>query len=370
MTAARRILSDVVNFGRQYMRNVAGPFFAFAFPVLLILVFGAIFTSDDPAKITLPVQDLDEGMYSDVYLEILNATDIVDVEFISSEEDISEYIKDNSLAIALVIPESFTSDLMEIQAGNSTELVRLVIYGDETRSTYGMAVGAIQSAAVYLNYNLSGTAPLVSFETQSVASEEFNFMDFFLPGVVGIVVMTNSLFSMTSICAEYRNRGYFKLLATTRIAKWEWLVSKFIFFTLLLVCSLFVTYAVGIALFNMESSLTAISIVLIAAGAFLFVSMGMLLGVVVKDPESGAAAANAIGFPMMFLAGTFFPLESMPVYLQTIAKVLPLTYLNEGLRDTMVYANDGSALLNLAVLVIIALVFFVLSSRIMSWKEK
>jgi ABC-2 type transport system permease protein len=366
----KRILADVVNFGRQYMRNVAGPFFAFAFPILLILVFGAIFTTDDPAKITLPVQDLDEGVYSDVYLQILNGTGIVDIELISADEDISEYIKDNSLAIALVIPETFTSDLIEIQSENATGQVRLVIYGDETRSTYGMAVGAIHSAAEYMNYNLTGTTPLVFFETRSIVSEAFNYMDFFLPGVVGIVVMTNSLFSMTSICAEYRNRGYFRLLATTKIAKWEWLVSKFIFFTLLLIASLLLTYAVGIMVFNMESSLTPISLVLIAAGAFLFVSMGMLLGVVVKDPESGAAAANAIGFPMMFLSGAFFPLESMPVYLQTTAKVLPLTYLNEGLRDTMVYANNESALLNLAVLVVLGALFFVLASRLMSWKEK
>lgn len=366
----KRILADVVAFGRQYMRNVAGPFFAFAFPVLLVLVFGAIFTTDDPAKITLPVQNLDDGVYSDFYLENLSRTGIVNIEYIPAEENITEYIQDESLGIALVIPETFSHDLMEVLSGNATGQVLLVVYGDQTRSTYGMAIGAIHSAAEMMNYDLIGAYPLVTFEPRSVVSEAFNYMDFFLPGVVGIVVMTNSLFSMTSICAEYRNRGYFKLLATTNIAKWEWLVSKFIFFTLLLIGSLLITYAVGIAMFDMESSLTLISIVLIAAGAFLFVAMGMLLGVVIKDPESGAAAANAIGFPMMFLSGTFFPLESMPEYLQLVAKALPLTYLNEGLRDTMVYANNESALLNLAVLAVLGVVFFVLASRLMSWKEK
>jgi ABC-2 type transport system permease protein len=195
-------------------------------------------------------------------------------------------------------------------------------------------------------------------------------MDFFLPGVVGITVMTNSLFAMTSICAEYRNRGYFRLLATTKISKAEWLVSKFLFFTVLLIVSLIFTYAIGKAMFEMETSLTPISFVLIAAGAFLFVSMGMLLGVIIRDPESGAAVANAIGFPMMFLSGTFFPLDSMPEYLQLIAKAMPLTYLNEGLRDTMVYSNNESALLNLAVLAVIAVVIFVAASKFMSWKER
>ena len=60
----------------------------------------------------------------------------------------------------------------------------------------------------------------------------------------------------------------------------------------------------------------------------------------------------------------------MPQYLQLIAKVMPLTYFNEGLRDTMLYGNNESALLNLAVMAVIAIVFFALASRFMSWKEK
>jgi len=90
----------------------------------------------------------------------------------------------------------------------------------------------------------------------------------------------------------------------------------------------------------------------------------------VKDPESAVAIANVIGFPMMFLSGSFFPIESFPPFLQVAAKVLPLTYLNNGLRDTMVYGNSASSLINLGVIVVIGIVFAVLASRLMSWKEK
>ena len=79
---------------------------------------------------------------------------------------------------------------------------------------------------------------------------------------------------------------------------------------------------------------------------------------------------NAVGFPMMFLSGSFFPLEVMPGYLQAIAGVLPLTYLNNGLRDTMVYFNDGSAVINLVIVFAVGMIFFILASKLMSWKEK
>ncbi len=366
----KRVLADIVGFGKGYLRNVSGPFFAFAFPILLILVFGAIFTSDTVTRIALPVQDLDGGPLSDAYIQALNATGLVDIEMIPADVDIDEYIDDNSLPLALVVPEGFSAAIMELLSTNGSGEVSVILYGDQSRSTFATAVGAVDAAATYMNYNLTGSAPIVSFEVSQGGTDEFKFMDFFLPGVVGITVMTNSLFVMTSICAEYRTRGYFRLLATTKITKAEWLLSKFAFFTVLLIGSLVVTYAIGHALFDMETSLTPLSLVLIAVGTFLFVSLGMLLGVIIKDAESGVAVANAIGFPMMFLSGSFFPLESMPEYLRLVAKAMPLTYLNEGLRDTMVYSNDGSAMLNLAVLAVIAIVVFVAASKFMSWKER
>ena len=365
-----KILADLVGFGKTYLRNISGPFFAFAFPILLIFVFGAIFSGDEVSSVNLPIQNLDDGPHSVTYVELLRMTDIVDIETIPKDAAIHEYIDDNSLPLALVIPDDFSATIDEIIGGNGTGVATVTVYGDPTRSTYNIAVGAVDAAVKYLNNNLTGVEPIVAFEVSQGGADEFNYMDFFLPGVVGITVMTNSLFAMTSICAEYRNRGYFRMLATTKISKAEWLTSKFVFFTVMLIGSLVLTYAIGRALFDMETSLTLISLVLIAAGTFLFVSMGMLLGIIIRDPESGAAVANAIGFPMMFLSGAFFPLDSMPEYLQLVAKVLPLTYLNEGLRDTMVYSNNESAVLNLLVLAVIAVVFFVAASRLMSWKEK
>lgn len=365
-----RIMADIVSFGKQYTRNGIALFFAIAFPVLLILIFGAIFATSGSFSVTLPVQNLDDGPYSQVYLEILNSTNVVKIETVPAEVDIETYIDDNSLYIALVIPADFSEQVAAILSGNATGLVNVTLWGDPSRSTYGAVSSAVALSAVNMNYQLASAEPIVSFDTETVGSEDFGFMDFFLPGIVGLVVMTNTLYTITSICSEYKTRGYFKLLATTSIKKHEWLLSKFVFYTLLLFLSMVVTFAVGKAVFDMQASLTPMSFVFIAVGAFLFLSMGMLLGVIVKDPESAAAVANAIGLPMMFLSGTFFQLESMPAYMQAIASVFPLTYLNEGLRDTMVYGNNAGVLFNLSVLVVLSVVFFVLASKLMSWREK
>lgn len=95
----------------------------------------------------------------------------------------------------------------------------------------------------------------------------------------------------------------------------------------------------------------------------------MIIARFVKDEDAANAAASAVTFPMLFLAGTFIPLETMPDYLQTIAKFLPLTYLNYGLRDAMILGDTASALYNMAIVLIAGAIFFVIGSIITDWRE-
>jgi ABC-2 type transport system permease protein len=95
----------------------------------------------------------------------------------------------------------------------------------------------------------------------------------------------------------------------------------------------------------------------------------MLVGSVAKNPETAGVIGNIVTFPMMFLAGTFFPLSMMPGYLQTIARILPLFYVTEGLNNVMVFNNIPNALIDIVVLGIITAVIFVLAIKVFKWRE-
>ena len=95
----------------------------------------------------------------------------------------------------------------------------------------------------------------------------------------------------------------------------------------------------------------------------------MILTRVANEAESAAAAANFIMFPMMFLSGSFFPLELMPGFLQTIARLLPLYYVNEGLRAAMVSGRPRAALRDAAMIGAFAAVVFVLGVKTTKWEE-
>jgi ABC-2 type transport system permease protein len=97
--------------------------------------------------------------------------------------------------------------------------------------------------------------------------------------------------------------------------------------------------------------------------------MGFTIGSLVSEPETADAVTNVITNPMMFLSGVFFPVAAMPSFVQTIAKVLPLYYLANGLRDTIV-RNQGLAQVmpELGILLGVTGVLALISLRTFRWE--
>ena len=104
-----------------------------------------------------------------------------------------------------------------------------------------------------------------------------------------------------------------------------------------------------------------IGTMLLSAAAFS--SLGALISVSVKEVFEAQTLANAFRFPMMFLGGVFVPVASLPLWLRVVARVLPLTYAVEAMRAAMGDGDVPRAALDLLVLAVFALVFFVLASR-------
>jgi ABC-2 type transport system permease protein len=75
---------------------------------------------------------------------------------------------------------------------------------------------------------------------------------------------------------------------------------------------------------------------LLLLGIFSFVGLGIVITSFTKDQETAQMLMMTLMFPMMFLSGVFFPIESMPWYMQTVSRFLPLTYAADALRKVMV----------------------------------
>ncbi|GAA2503754.1 MULTISPECIES: ABC transporter permease [Actinomycetes] len=110
---------------------------------------------------------------------------------------------------------------------------------------------------------------------------------------------------------------------------------------------------------------------LLVLGVTAFLAMGLVVGSLANTPESVAAIANLVMVPMAFLSGSFFPDDLMPSWLRTVAKVLPLHYLNDGLTDAMGGRGDlGDIGLDCVGLIVFALIFGLIATRIFRWSNR
>ncbi len=368
-----RTLADLIAYGKQYLRSPVASFFTLAFPVVLLLVFGGVFGNPEQISLRVHVQNLDNGSdYSMDLVDYVSETG-VDIVPVDPRENLTNFIREHSIPAALQIPKGFHEEVGSAKAGNLTARPLVTLYGDTSSAAFQAIEGAVWGAVTRLNFVLADAIPVVSVENQGLpdgsAQESGSALGFFLPGIIGIMVLT-PIFMVSAISAEYRTRHYFKLMATTPLRKWEFLFSRTILIVALAFVSTLLIVLVAWLVFGEIFILTPIAIGLIAAGSVLFVAMGMALGNLAKEPEAASALANVVYFPMMFLTGTFFPLEIMPDFIQTTALFLPLTYFNNGLRDTLVFGNVSGALGNLAVVAVLAVVFFALSAWSLKWRAE
>ena len=364
MVSVKRILADLSVFRRQYLRNRTGFFFALVFPVILIGIFGAIFSGGSSGPITVYAQNQDSsGTIGTSFLQAMNSTNVVQVILIPSNQNLQDYLQSHSGAIGLLIPPNFSTDF---ENGNQ---VNVTVYSNPS-DTSGEAVLQITNGLIN-GFNLQrahGTAVL-GLQTQNTVSKSYSYIDFLVPGLIGFSILTSPMFSMVNISSDYKKSKFFKQLSLTPLTKGEWLTSKIIWYVALSLISFVLMAAIGVYAFGAHITLSPWILPFLLVGPMFFVSLGMLVGTVSKSVESAAVVGNIITFPMMFLSGTFFPISSMPQYLQTFAHVLPLFYVIAGLNNVMLYANYSAALLDIGVLVVLAAVVFALAVRFFKWRE-
>lgn len=363
------VFLDFIYNVRSWTRSRGTVFWSLLFPIMLILLFGAIFSGMGDSKYTLYVQDLDNTDLSETFVNILNQTGVVTIKNVTTNTTITEYIKDNDVKNLIVIPQGYKSDITRSYVDPSIK-VNLTYYFDPTEQQTTQVLRSIITSVVEgVNMQISQGRTIIGLNEESTITENFGFIDFFIPGMIGFTIMQQSIYGSIERNTKYRKDGILRKLLTTPITRSEWILAKMLFMLFLAFISTSVAIGVGILAFGIKVNINLLTIVIVISTSFLFSGIGMIIGRFVKEEETADMAAGAISFPMMFLAGTFFAVDSMPAVIQVIARVLPLYYVNEGLRNAMIYMKQTDALINAGIVLIFAAIFFIAGVVLTKWKE-
>lgn len=364
----RIVLANLVVRLRSLGREKSSIFFTIAFPVILVLVFGAIFAKPERATFDLSVQDLDQTSASLELIKYLGASGVFKPIAIPPEADSRQFVKEHKLNLLLIVPNGFAEvSGRRLGGGDSGAIVDLVYVYDPSSTSVTTKLSYLNAVLAATNEKMSGTRALMQLSGRSILDKKYRFIEFFVPGIIAMAVMTSCLSGALHANAELRQKGILRKLATTPITRADWLLASILYQLILASVSAVSILLAAFVVFDVRLELNAWLPLYVTLEVFAFVGIGMLLTPFAKEAESAAAAGNAFLFPMMFLSGTFFPVEMMPGFLQNVARVLPLYYVNEGLRASMIFVDNSTAVQCAAITAGVAAVVFATGALVTRW---
>ncbi|MCL4554735.1 MAG: ABC transporter permease [Actinobacteria bacterium] len=313
---------------RMHLRNRNSLFWHFAFPLGFMVLFGFLVGQGDrQAPINI-------GLSGDP-----TWTQHVETAFGGIEEVEITKGEQNVLVEGLRVGEQHVVIVFDPQATESGQPIQVEILYDpgDAMGTGGVARTMVMGVLDGIAKQAQGAPELFVIEETSVLVDELPFISFLMPGIIGMSVMFSCLFGVASPLVTEREKGILRQVKLTTVRTPVFLAAKSAGMTVLAFLQALIIIGVGMLLFDVEisGSLVGASVVLFM-GAMMMVALGMLVAGIAGRVESVDSIAQLIAMPMMFLAGTFFPIDMAPSWLRGIAEVLPLTYLNSGLRDTLV----------------------------------
>jgi ABC-type multidrug transport system permease subunit len=216
----------------------------------------------------------------------------------------------------------------------------------------------------------AGREDRMQIDEQQISEKGSRYVDFLLPGLIGLNLMGSSMWGIGFNLVLARKRKLLRRYAVTPMRRGHFLLSYFVSRSLFLVMELAVLIAFGKLVFGTEiqGSFPAL-IVASILGASAFAAIGFLIGARLTSTEVAGGWMNFVQLPMWLLSGSFFSYERFPEWLQLPIRLLPLTAANDSLRR--IY-NEAATLSNvgfeLAVLAAWSVIGFAIALRVFRWQ--
>ena len=210
----------------------------------------------------------------------------------------------------------------------------------------------------------------VTLEKAQVSGEPVRYIDWLLPGVLGMSMMFSCLFGVGFVVVRYRQSGFLKRLNATPLRAVEFISAQIVSRLLITLTSISLVFW-GMSFFlniRMAGSYSLLFVVA-AVGAASLIALALVVTSRVSSEELASGLLNFLGWPMMLLSGVWFSTEGTNEFLRAIAQLLPLTHILEAARaitiDGLGWAQVAK---NLIVLATMAVGFLTLGAVLFKWR--
>jgi ABC transporter DrrB family efflux protein len=208
------------------------------------------------------------------------------------------------------------------------------------------------------------------FTKQTVSGQNIRYIDWFVPGVIGMNIMFSCLMGVGYVIVRYRHNGVLKRFKATPLHAFEFITAQ-LFSRFFIVVFMSVVIYVGTNFFlHFKMMGSYLDLLMVTSLAILcHISLGLVFSTRIKSEEVAGGILNIVLWPMIVLSGIFFSLEGTPPLMQAISRIFPITHFLEAARKIML---DGVGIPgiweNLVMLTVSTVVFLVVSAAIFKWE--
>jgi ABC-2 type transport system permease protein len=348
---------------RSLIRDRAALFWTFFFPVMFVLLFGVLFSGSGDSKVAVGFVDQDGTPAAKGLQAAFSQVSLLDLK-LGSFEDEKAAMQRGDVSAIIVIPQGAG------QAIASKSAFAIQLYTDPSKSQTAQVVRQVTSQIVNsMNLGLAGGSEIVTVDPQTLQSTNISNIAYLVPSILAMALMQLGVFAAIPL-VEQREKGILKRLGATPLARWKLVASNVLVRLIVATVDAVLILGVGMLVFNVQivgNPVAIVGMVLLGAGAFL--SLGFMLASFLKTEEQANGVVQVVQMPLMFLSGIFFPFDFMPEFLRNVARLLPLTYLGDGLRQIMVNGTQVAPLgVDIAILAGWLVVCLGIAARSFRWE--
>jgi ABC-2 type transport system permease protein len=312
-------------------------------PLIMIMLFVYV-VNTDVKSVPTAVALQDTGAPAREFLDRFRATNYFDVvQYARSAEAVGQLIARGEVKVGLVIPADYSEQL---NRGEKAQ-VQVLIDGSDplvsrTSLTTAEMLGQVTGSKIMAQrlQRLTGGGTKVEQPVEVRARVWYNpnmeSVKFNMPGLVGAILQNITIILIAGALVREREHGTMEQLIVTPVTSAELVVGKMVPYIVLAILNVIVVMLVGVFWFGME---IVGSLWVLGLNTFIFLLSSLGLGLLISTMSENQVQANQLSLlfvmPSFLLSGYMFPRENMPMVLQWVGYLIPLTYFLDVLRGVI-----------------------------------
>lgn len=343
-------------------------------PLVLLILFGVALKLE-PQNVQMAYADKDQSFFSNLVKTGLWSEGYFQMYKVDNRQQIINEIRSGRAKAGLLIDQDFSEKLTEnaqphitfFVDGTMPSLTTAMKYHSQS-ATSDSVTGDMYFSDANSDNIVIANDPLI-MDTIILFNPDEKETWFFLPGVIGVIIMQIALILTGISVVREREKKTLEQLFVTPMSRSAFVIGKITPYIVIALADFYLILAAGWVLFDLPSPTShGLLFVLALIYVAVMISLGLLISLISKTQQQAMFIAIFIIVPSMLLSGFIFPLDAIPSSVKPISYAIPFTYFVEIIRGLLIKQTIFIDLLPAFVALITFVVVFVTAS-ILTFKK-